>query len=91
MVSLSMLLHMCECREGEGGGGVFVSHDQHLIQMCATEVWVCKDQMVGSSRMRKLGLRGGVGAVDCRSKLGHSTCMSVNSIARNSGVWNSAH
>ena len=25
---------------------MLVSHDQHLIQLCATEVWLCKDQTV---------------------------------------------
>ena len=28
------------------GGVVLVSHDQHLIELCATEVWLCKDQGV---------------------------------------------
>ena len=25
---------------------VLVSHDQHLIQLCTTEVWLCKDHTV---------------------------------------------
>ena len=28
------------------GGVVLVSHDQHLIKECATEVWLCKDKTV---------------------------------------------
>ena len=25
---------------------MLVSHDQHLIQLCTTEVWLCKDHTV---------------------------------------------
>lgn len=28
------------------GGVVLVSHDQHLIRLCTTEVWLCKDRTV---------------------------------------------
>lgn len=28
------------------GGVVLVAHDQHLIEMCTTEVWLCKDRNV---------------------------------------------
>lgn len=28
------------------GGVVLVSHDQHLIRLCATEVWLCMEKTV---------------------------------------------